>query len=256
MDRRLRGDLSPEQREDILARRTNLGRAIRADADTSKFLRDHFKKEPDVTPDEVKVAIADTPEGRTLGEQMRDMTPSDVKDLKQQLKDGGYGDIEGGTGEEVFDNALKLIIKRELADREAKKAAKLAPAPKAPDKVKPNLEGSRYQRLDARALAEGLDLRDERDARMLDEVQQMLDNDADAPGPTNPTPAQVGRYLESWRTGPAGPATSAIYEEHITKSRGRFPKQTLTCSVGLTRRKRRRSPPVSVMRSGRSLLTG
>jgi hypothetical protein len=364
MDRRLRGDLTPDQREDILARRTSLGRAVRADADTSKFLREHFKKEPAVTPDEVKVALQDaeltggnglsdnpdvraaqidnrlrdgirrlrfqteglseqtnwipagmsgktwqrilrdkgsvfiadlraslpdlsreefdtgltrimrerqrglnffpleaqaglrdvdrkdglkgpsgsvehyidiedpntldlrplpdTPEARNLGQMMQDMTPADVKDLKRQLKDQGYGDVDGDTGEEVFDNALKVIVKRELEDREAKRAAKLAPAPKAPDKPKPNLEGSKYQRIDARALAEGLDLRREQDVHMLDRIQKMLDGEDDVLG-KNPTPAQIGRYLDTWRRGPGGPGTSAAYRRGVAGIAGSDP---------------------------------
>lgn len=215
IDRQLRGDLTPEERERLTKERTLLGRAIRADADASKFLRDHFKKEPDVTPDEVKEA---SPDLRTLGEKMRDMPPSEVADLKRQIKDQVGVDAEGDTGEEVFDDALKKIIKRELAEREAKKSAKLAPPPKAPDKPKPNLEGSKYQRLDARAIAEGLDLRQDYDVRMLDRIQAMLDGEDDSIG-KNPTPAAIGRYLDKWRTGPGGPATGAAYRMGVADHR-------------------------------------
>ncbi|MCI0656437.1 MAG: hypothetical protein L0170_05130, partial [Acidobacteria bacterium] len=48
MDQALRGDLSPEERESLLAQRKDLGRSIRAQADASKFMRDHFKREPEV----------------------------------------------------------------------------------------------------------------------------------------------------------------------------------------------------------------
>ena len=204
--RRMRG-ASPSERSRLSKEAADLERDIRHQEHASDTLRRHFRDEPEVTPDEVKVALADSPEARTLGERMREMSPADVKDLKQQLKNQGYGDIQGDTGEEVFDNALKKIIKDELTRREAKKAAKVAPAPKAPDKPKPNLEGSRYQRLDARAIAEGLDLRSEHDVRMLDSIQEMLDGKG--PLGKDPTPARIGRYLETWNDGPAGPGGEA-----------------------------------------------
>ena len=159
---------------------------------------------------------AASPEVRTLGDQLREASPDEVKEMKQQLKDQGFGDIEGNTGEEVFDNALKKTIQRELERRQAAKAAKVA-APKAPDKPLPNKPESRHERIDSRALAEGLDLTDPHDAKMLDQIQRMLDGEDTTLG-KNPTPARIGRYLEQWNGGPAGPRGSsgigrAIHEQ-------------------------------------------
>lgn len=191
MDADLRGDLGEEQRHLLKQKRDALAKGIRTQEKASTFLRTHFKKEPLATPDEIKVELDEAGQ-RALD----DATPEGLREaaLAQGIK------VKGETKEEILKDLVRQMAGKELERR----AAKVAPAPKAPDKPKPNLETSPYQRIDTQALAEGLDLRTEWDQRMMARVQAQLDGEDTSLG-KNPTPAQIGRNLESWANGPAGP---------------------------------------------------
>lgn len=194
MDKTMRGDLTRDERKALLAKRLELTQGKDTQIRASAFLRKHFKKEPLATPDEVKVELDEAGQ-RALD----DATPDGLRQaaLAQGIK------VKGETKEEILKDLVRQMAGKELERRTAE-AKKVAPAPKAPDKPKPNLEQSSYQRIDTQALAEGLDLRTEWDQKMLAHVQEQLDGTDTSLG-KNPTPAQIGRNLEKWANGPAGP---------------------------------------------------
>lgn len=192
IDRTLRGDMSPEARAKLQAQRKELSDGTKTQVQASKFMREHFKQAPAVTPDEVRLEIE--PEVKAAVDAA---TPDQIRDAAklQGLR------LKGDSKEDLLKDLVRQLAGKELESRAAKK---VAPAPKAPDKAKPNLEESPYQRIDAQALAEGLDLRTESDQKMLKGVQELLDGTDTRLG-KNPTPAQIGRDLEKWTHGPAGP---------------------------------------------------
>lgn len=194
MDADLRGDMGDEQKHMLKQKRDALAKGVATQEKASTFLRKHFKKEPVATPDEVSVQLDEA--GRRA---LDDATPEGLRQaaLAQGIK------VKGETKEEILKDLVRQMAGKEL-ERRAAEAKKVAPAPKAPDKPKPNLETSPYQRIDTQALAEGLDLRTEWDQKMLARVQEQLDGTDTSLG-KNPTPAQIGRSLEKWAHGPAGP---------------------------------------------------
>src|SRR4029079_13324588 len=132
-----------------------------------KFMRDHFRKEPEITPAEAKAAL--DPEQRSW---LENATPDEIREGARQA---GLGEVECATTEEVFDNALRKIIERELGNREAKKAAAAKKAAKkALPKAEPKVDPDNPERLDVRQIGTGIDFKEE-DRKMLEDVQRRLD---------------------------------------------------------------------------------
>lgn len=159
--------LDPAERKDLTSKLGKLRDDIAAQEKASKFMRRYFRKEPEVTPAEAKAVLE--PEQQSWLERA---TPEDMREAARQ---NGLGDVEGTTTEEVFDNALRKIIERELGNREAAKAkaAKKA-AKKALPKAEPKLDPEAPDRLDVRQIGTGIDFRTE-DRMLLDNVQRRLD---------------------------------------------------------------------------------
>ena len=199
-------------------RRAKLAKDVKEQEKASTFLRRHFEKAPPVTPDEV---LGNPEVQRTFGEMLKGTSPEEMAKTAKIARTQGLDikDPKGDTAEEMFDDMVRQVIEGELKKRAAKKAGKSAPAkkvapPKAPDKPKPNLPESKHQRLDADALAEGLDLTVPEDRKQLNDVQDMLDGKSERLG-KNPTPAQVGRDLDQWLDGPASPVAQAVTQRAI-----------------------------------------
>lgn len=199
-------DLTDDERNNLRVKQDRLNEAIRKNTRSSSFMRKHFQKdEPTVTPDEAME------QAKTVAPNLEDrLKDVDLEEFREGLRAQGFKP-EGDTAADVFKNALKEVLTKEIerrggidavkkkaAEERAKKAAKKAATkitPKAVDKPKPTPEGSKYERIDANAVAEGLDLR-ENDRDMLGTVQELLDGDNTMLG-RNPTPARIGTWLNA-----------------------------------------------------------
>lgn len=192
VERELRGDIEPRLRSRLFMEQDKLREAIKNQETASGFIRSYHRKAPVITPEEVKLHV-----GPEVKDAIDKATPDDIKEAARIT---GHGEIKGDTKEEILQNLLKKMAGDELA-RRAKKAApkKLAPQPLVTKK------SSDPDYVDARSIAEGLGM-DGTDEKMLNYIQELLDG-TETQRPM--TPAAVGRRLEQFANGPAGPAYSS-----------------------------------------------
>lgn len=173
--------LDPAERKDLTSKLGNLHADIAEQEKASKFMRQYFRKEPEVTPAEAKAALDP--------EQQSWLANASPDEIREGARLQGLGEIKGDTAEEVWDNAVRAVVEREIASREAKKAkAAKAAAKKALPPAAPKVDPEDPERLDVRRIGHGLDLREE-DGPTLNAIQKRLDAGED--------PATVGRNLES-----------------------------------------------------------
>lgn len=231
---------NPGLAQALRAQRAEKLEEIRAEERASKFLRKHFESEPDVTPAEVTEVAAEVketvPEVQNFEDQLRNATPADMEAMREGIRQLGLGDIEGTTGEEIFDNAIRAIAKRELEDRAARKAAERAPKPK-PVKATPPAPGKAYEVPNARAIAEGLDESLIGEGTMA-QVQKELAN------PKN-TPAAVGRMVDKWADANATANAIREFDNPDAYAEGRLrveEQRKLATRLKATRRKRATAP--------------
>lgn len=169
MEATLRGDMKPADRRELIPKSDDLEDAIAAQEKASHLMRDHFKDEPAITAKEIQVEL---PAG-TLDR----VKPEDLKDEAVRQ---GLDRPSGNTTEEVIQDIAKKMAQQELDRRATEAVKKAAPAKKAAPPTLPKEKG----KLDARILAEGLDL----EGHHLDALQSELDSG-------KKTPAAIGRDL-------------------------------------------------------------
>jgi ADP-ribosyltransferase exoenzyme len=200
VEQELRGDLDAKDRSRLTVERAKLRAAIRSEEAVSTLMRAHFRKAPAATPDEIKAKLDDKAVAL-----MEAATPDQVREAGRIA---GFGELKGNTKEELLQDLIRKVAGRELESRAAKKAApkKLAPAPLEPKKA------TTPGHVDARLLAEGLDMDDD-DQKMLAHVQELLDG-TDAKRPMSP--AAVGRELEIMNNSAGSPSLQRVIHHQIT----------------------------------------
>jgi hypothetical protein len=165
---------------------------IKAEQDASKFLRKHFESEPAITNPELEKLKADVlPDdmGSKLRRESAEMFKENLlqQDIAQLSAEEIKG-LKGANAEEVFDNALRLMLENELKSRGIEVPGAKKPATPKPVKAAPTpAKGWESPNLDA--IGEGLD-RSLFPDKMWERLQADLDN------PKN-TPAKVGRELDT-----------------------------------------------------------
>lgn len=189
IDATLRGDMPAAERRKLIAQADALEEGIAAQEKASSFMRDHFKEEAPLTEKEVLQLELPTDVRDALGK----ITPEQLKD---EVERQGLKRPKGETKDEVIQDIARQIAAKELEDRATKAAKKAAPK-KAPPPALPQEKG----KLDARILAEGLDLGPWAD-KYLENVQKDLDEG-------KKTPAAIGRALAQ---SAEGRRTMAVFE--------------------------------------------
>ena len=177
MDAQLRGDLSPEDRATIKAQHGELKADIDAQEKASKFMRGHFRKEPEVTAEEAKAALAP--------EQRHWLDGADAEEVRDAARQAGLGEVSGDTAQEVFKGAVQKAFQQEREAKAAKKATKAAK--KALPKAEPKVDPENPDRLEVRQIGTGIDFKEE-DAGLLKDVQRRLD--------AGESPAAIGTDLD------------------------------------------------------------
>ena len=179
---RTQADLTPDERKKLEGQRNDLMRDTATAENMSKFMHGHFGKER-VTPEEVKAKITET-QGQSF---WNELNKADPEALRQELANSPelkhLGPIEGNTPQEVFQDALKKVIKGELEKRAAKKAAKAAP--RAVPEPKPEFAPGGTKHLDAKAIAGDLSVPDD----VINGAQEDLNQ--------GKSPAQVAKNLRN-----------------------------------------------------------
>lgn len=177
------GDLSDAERGKLIRHRDNLVATREAHEAQSEFLRQYFKEEaPVVSIEEAKV------QDPVSYEFLKDATPDD---MREAAKEAGLDAPSGDTADEMFTDLLKQVARNELARRAAKKAARKAAPAKVAKKAAPEVPRDK-ERVDARLLAEGLEL----DSEIIDTVQRGLDGEAIPGTGKNPTPRQIAENVD------------------------------------------------------------
>ncbi len=187
LDAHLReSDLGPTERAEFNSRAIRLTQDIKEQEKAAKFLRQYFKEEAPV------VSIKELKETDPVSfEFLKDAKPDD---MREAAKEAGLDPPSGETVDEMFTDLLKQVAKKELDRQAAKKVAKKAPA-KVAKKVAPPAPAvpKEKERVDARLLAEGLDLDDD---KIIDLVQRALDGEAIGGTGKNPTPRQIADVVD------------------------------------------------------------
>lgn len=189
IDATLRGDMPAAERRKLIAQADALEEGIAAQEKASGFMRDHFKEEAPLT--EKEVLQLELP--ADVHDALQKITAEDLKDEVQRQ---GLKRPKGETKDEVIQDIARQVAKQELEDRATKAAKKAAPKKAAPPAL-PKEKG----KLDARILAEGLDLGPWAD-KYLEDVQKDLDEG-------KKTPAAIGRALAQ---SAEGRRTMAVFE--------------------------------------------
>lgn len=186
--------LDSAERKDLTSKLGKLHADIAAQEKASTFMRRYFRKEPVVTAEEAKAALDPA--------QQSWLDNASPDEIREGARLQGLGEIKGDTAEEVWNNAVKAVVDREMASREAKKAAAAKKAAKkALPKAEPKLDPDNPERLDVRQIGTGIDFKAE-DKRLLDGIQERLD--------AGESPAKIAESLDS--TGAISPrAQRAIF---------------------------------------------
>jgi hypothetical protein len=190
----LRGTDNPAEMRDLRRMRAMLTNDVKQQEKASAFMRRHFRQAPEITPGEVKQALPEP-----MQRQLDAVNPAE---LKQTAEMTGLPGLKGDTKEELQEDLLSQLAEKVKADRPAPK--KVAP-PKAPAEVTPTVPDRKYQRTDIDALAEGLDLTDPDDRKILDGLQKQLDAE-------KISPAQLGRNLQKTMSSGGGLRGRAAFE--------------------------------------------
>lgn len=211
IEREMRGDISAKDHMRLKRDHERLQEDIKSQEEVSDRLRQYFKKDaPVVTPQELMVEV--TPE------QKKALEVATPDEIKEAAKRAGLPEPKGNTKEEMLMDLVRTMGKQELERRAAKKAVKKVAPPKAPATPKPDLEESPYTRLDANALAEGLDLTMPGDKTRLAGIQDLLDGKSDRLG-KSPTPAAIGRDIENFLNGVGSPFIRARVARQLGEDR-------------------------------------
>ena len=160
------GNVSGAELDKLRVQRDRLISSKSAQEDASRFMHQHFGKER-VTPKEVQLKIEqNVPEMKQLMERMK-TEPGD--DLRKELEGTGeFKDLKGNTAHEVFQDALKQVVQKELQKRATAKETAAAKKAAAASR-KAELDAAKAKRveefspggakhLDAKAIAGDLEI--------------------------------------------------------------------------------------------------
>lgn len=169
LDRAVREESSQELKRLGVEKRRKLAGSIKEQERASAGLRKHFGKEPAVTTDEVVINLP--------AESQEALNDATLAELKKAAEGLGIK-ATGRTKKQFLDAVIKKLAENEMERRGITKV----PAPaKAPSKPKPTPAGAKYERIDLRALAEGLPIDTEQDKRIFDRFQKQLDDEKQTP---------------------------------------------------------------------------
>ena len=116
IESQLRGDITKDERKELVRQRAQLKQSIEAQTDASGFMRQHFKDEAPITRQELEIQL-DPAEKAALDRV-------DVDSLKEAARQEGLGSIEGDDKDTVIQNIAKKIAARELANRKLEQDAR------------------------------------------------------------------------------------------------------------------------------------